>query len=189
MFNGKVKRGWGLKAQIGSRRRVGILWGVLWFFLIPWGNAFGSEPEALLPAAEVNQAPISAGEVERAVRDYLRQIGHRELSPPRMVILRREILARLIDEELIYQEGLKKGLAVSDAEMEVEITRIRKRFSSSEAFDAALQKEELSLNDIKEGVQRFILIRKMRESIREWSDLDKTNWLEDLRQKAEIKIY
>ncbi|MDC4225132.1 MAG: SurA N-terminal domain-containing protein [Candidatus Manganitrophus sp.] len=151
-------------------------------------------PQALFavdpaPAAEVNRVPITAGAVEREVRNYLRQIGHKELSPARMASLRREVLERLIDEELVYQEALKRGEEIAPEQIEAEVDRIRKRFAAESEFDAALIREGLTLDEIKSGVRRFILVRKLWNEIAPSDEAGKKNWLEGVRQKSEIKIY
>ncbi len=141
------------------------------------------------PVAEVNRVSITAGAVERELRNYLRQIGHKELSPSRMMSLRREVLERLIDEELIYQEALKKGEAIASEEIEAEVGRIRKRFTAESDFEAALIREGLTLDQVKEGVRRFILVRKMWNDISPSDEAGKKNWLEGVRKRSEIKIY
>jgi hypothetical protein len=140
------------------------------------------------PVAEVNRVPITADSVEREVRNYLIQIGHKELSPSRMVSLRREVLARLIDEELIYQEALKRGEKIAPEEIEAEVDRIRKRFPAESDFNAALIREGLTLDEVREGVRRFILVRKMWNEISPSDEAGKKNWLEGVRKKAEIRI-
>jgi hypothetical protein len=141
------------------------------------------------PVAEVNRVPITADSVEREVRNYLRQIGHKELSPSRMVSLRREVLERLINEELVYQEALKQGEKVAPEEIEAEVDRIRKRFPAESDFNAAMVREGLTLGEVRDGVRRFILVRKMWNEISPSDEAGKKNWLEGVRERAEIKIY
>lgn len=141
------------------------------------------------PVAEVNHAPITSDAVEREVRNYLRQIGHKELSPARMMSLRREVLERLIDEELIYQEALKQGGEIPPQEIDAEVDRIRKRFPAERDFDAALVREGLTLDEVKQGVRRFILVRKTWSTISPSDETGKRAWLEGVRKKSEIKIY
>lgn len=141
------------------------------------------------PVAEVNHVPITSDSVEKEVRSYLRQIGHKELSPARMMSLRKEVLDRLIDEELVYQEALKQGGDVSSQEIEAEVDRIRKRFPAERDFEAALVREGLTLDEVKQGVRRFILVRKTWSTISPSDETGKRAWLEGVRKKSEIKIY
>ncbi len=138
-------------------------------------------------SAEVNGVPVLTASVEREVRGYLRQIGHRDLSIERMDLLRKQMTAKLIDEELIYQEAVKKGWAATDAETEEEVARIRKRFLKEGDFEAALVREEMTLGEVREGVRRFILIRKMRNAFSSSSEAEKQAWLEEIRKRSEIR--
>lgn len=157
------------------------------FSLLPQA-LFAMESVAPAPVAEVNRVPITADSVEREVRNYLRQIGHRELSPARMASLRREVLERLIDEELVYQEALKQGGETAPEEIEGEVDRIRKRFADEDDFKAALVREGLTLDQVRDGVRRFILVRKMWNEISPSDEAGKKNWLEGVRERAEIRI-
>jgi hypothetical protein len=146
-------------------------------------------PAAEEVSAEVNRVPITEAAVEAALRTYLRQIGHRELSPARMAMLRGEILEALIEEELVYQEGLKKAWVVGEEEIEAEALRLRNRFPSQEAFEAALVKEKLTPEQIEAGLRRYILIRKVWKEASSMTDEEKKNWLKQVKEHSEIKIY
>ena len=141
------------------------------------------------PVAEVNQVPITSAAVDEALRAYLRQIGHRELSSSRMMTLKKEILGNLIEEELLYQEGVRKGWRVGEEEIEAEAARLRDRFPSQEAFEAALVKEKLTPEQIEAGLRRFILVRKVWNSASSMTDEEKKIWLKEMREHSEIKIY
>ncbi|MBI3802391.1 MAG: SurA N-terminal domain-containing protein [Nitrospirae bacterium] len=157
-----------------------------------WFRVFLAPP-ALFAAEEVvaavNQAPITAEALNREVQTYLRQIGHRELSSDRMAMLRREMLNKLIDEELLYQEALKQGWKVTEAETEAEVDRIRKRFSTQHDFEAALVKEGLTLDAVEAGVRRFVLVRRMWSALPAATETEKKGWLQTVRERSDIRIY
>ena len=98
-------------------------------------------------------------------------------------------MGNLIEEELLYQEGLKKGWTVGKDEMDSEAARLRNRFPSQEAFDAAMAKEKLTPEQIETGLRRFILIRKVWETTSSMTGEEKKNWLKQIRENSEIKIY
>lgn len=161
---------------------------VAFFFLTgPFSSAVRPEGADIL--AEVNRVPITARAVEQGVREYLRQIGHRELSPERMAGLQREILWRLIEEELVHQEGQKRGFGATEPEVESEVLKIQGRFPSSEAFQAALSKEKLTVDEVREGVRRFILIKKTWQALSVSSEREKRVWLNKVREESEINLY
>lgn len=178
--------------RIGKRGR-GVVWGSLVLFSVALFLVIAGAGEAAEArggvAAEVNQAPITAAAVDEALQAYLRQIGHRELSASRMAELRREILERLIEDELIYQEGIRKGETVGDDELAAEAARLRNRFPSQEAYESALAKEKLSREQIESGLRRFILIRKTWDAASSMTDEGKRTWLKEMRERSEIKVY
>lgn len=153
----------------------------LYFILIT--PAFGAA------LAEVNKAPIEETSVQEAVQSYLRRIGHEQLSPSRMALLRKEVLKQLIEEELLYQEGLKIKLPVSDEELKTGMGQIRKRFQNQAAYDEALSKAALDLNSVKNGVYRHILIKKTWKVLSEMTDADRINRLRHMAAQADIHIY
>ncbi len=142
-----------------------------------------------LTLAEVNKIPISEGSVNEALQSYLRQIGHRELSAVRMASLRIEVLTKLIEEELLYQDALKSDLNVTEEEIEAGVLKIRNRFKSTQDFDEALSKKSLKLKDIKNGVARSVVIQKSWERFSDMSESDRLKSLAEMTQGADIQIY
>jgi len=139
--------------------------------------------------AEVNKVPITPEAVNEATRSYLAQIGHSRLSPARMLDLKRKMLKGLIEEELLYQDGLKKDWVIPEKELEAEVKRIRDRFSSETAFLAAIEEENLSLKDLRKGVHRFVLIRKIRESISQLPDGAQQERLRQITKNSAIRVH
>ena len=139
--------------------------------------------------AEVNKAPIEDTSVQEAVQSYLRRIGHEQLSPSRMALLRKEVLKHLIEEELLYQEGLKIKLPVSDEELETGMGQIRQRFQTQVTYDEALSKAALDLDGVKNGVYRHILIKKTWKALSEMTEEDRINRLRHMAAQADIHIY
>jgi hypothetical protein len=167
--------------------KTGFLIGV--FFLLLVG--FMTETHAMegRVRAEVNTVPITEKAVNVATRTYLTQIGHKRLSASRMLELKRKMLKGLIEEELLYQEGLKKEWIISEKEIEAGVKRIRDRFPSETDFLAAIEEEHLSLNDLRKGIRRFVLIRKTRESISRLPDGAQQERLQQITQNSSVKIH
>ena len=139
--------------------------------------------------AEVNQAVITDTAVQAAVDAHLRLIGHKTLSPERMDRIRRAMLKRLIEEELLYQEGLRAGLSVSGTEITAGIKRIKARFPSEAAYHAAISKKGLTPKDIRRGVVRTLLIRKAWTRFAAMPDPARAAALNALTADAAIRIH
>lgn len=151
--------------------------------------SFMSSSANAIILAMVNEVPITDQAVDESVASYLRQIGHRQLSDSRMVVLQKQMLKKRIEEELLYQEGLKKGLHVAEQEIEIGIAQIRNRFPSESAFRTALSKEVLDLGDLRKGVERSILIKKTWEGLLEMPEDDRAQRLQEITENARIQIH
>ncbi|MFQ5579178.1 MAG: SurA N-terminal domain-containing protein [Nitrospiria bacterium] len=172
------------------RRRIlksQLIKGGLFFLFLAFTTEARSAGEKVW--AEVNAVPITEEAVNTATQVYLTQIGHKRLSPTRMLELKRKMLKGLIEQELLHQEGLKREWVVSEKELETEIKRIRDRFSSEAEFLAAIEKEDLTLKDLRKGVRRFVLIRKTRESISRLSGGARQERLRRITENSAIKIH
>ncbi len=139
--------------------------------------------------ARVNQTPIEAREIQARVQAYLRQIGHKRLSPLRMASLEKEVLKKAIEEELLYQAALKNGLSVSAAEMLTGLKKIRQRFPSKQAYLDGLSKEALSLEDLERGVSRSILIQKSWQRLAQMDEAARSNRVREMTKAADIEVF
>ena len=113
-------------------------------------------------AATVNQAPITSQELDEAVNSSLpRAFGHRQLSETRIAEIKKDVIEDLIQKELLYQEAKRENIRVSPQEIETEVAKIRKRFSSEKEFMAALKKNDLTLEKIRLGTEKFLMVSKV----------------------------
>lgn len=139
--------------------------------------------------ARVNDVQIHDYEIKVRVQSYLRQIGHKRLSPVRMALLEKEVLKKLIEEELLYQEGLNADLLVTEQEIVAGVEKIRQRFVSQKAYDKALSKEGLGLDDIENGVSRAILIQKTWQRFSQMDMVVRANRVREMTEQADIQIF
>lgn len=72
--------------------------------------------------------------------------------------IKKEILNELIDTELLYQAGQKKGLQVAAATVEKEFLKVRQQFPSEVAFTRGLEKMGMSLTEMKEKLAKSLTI-------------------------------
>lgn len=138
--------------------------------------------------AMVNQTPIALSSVHSSIQLYLKQIGHKKLPPLRMLSLQKEVLTKLIEEELLYQEGLQRGIEVSEEEIEAGIIQVQIRFSSTKAFNEALTKEGLNMAKIREGVQRSLIIQKVWKKYSRMNEKERSDQLHSLAEESDIRI-
>ncbi len=139
--------------------------------------------------ASVNAMPISSRAVDGALRAYLTSIGHRELPAPRMQRLREDILKRLIEEELLYQEALKEGLSVTKDDIDAGVAKIQSRFDSDQSYESAIQKEALKPGDIRFGVKRSLLINKTWSYFWKMPQAERNKKLKAMHEGADIQLH
>jgi peptidyl-prolyl cis-trans isomerase SurA len=103
--------------------------------------------------ALVNGEPIYQSEVEEQLYLFLLQSGMRPDSAAQ-TSLRQEIRERLIDEKLIVQEAEKRGVSVTDAELDQQVSlaveNVKQRLGGDAAFRAELLREGISEADLRE---------------------------------------
>jgi len=113
------------------------------------------------PIAKVNGAPITLKMLNEAFEERIPVTGHRTLSEKRIVEIQREELNKLITRELVFQEAKKLGLKAGPQEIESEYSKIKARFRTEEQFQENLKKQNLTVSEVREGLERHLLIRKV----------------------------
>jgi parvulin-like peptidyl-prolyl isomerase len=71
------------------------------------------------------------------------------------------ILYQLIEDKLILQEARKYGITATDEEVDERLEQIKSQFSDEQEFRAALNSQNLNLNDLKEKYKEQIMIKKI----------------------------
>ncbi|MBI1823195.1 MAG: peptidyl-prolyl cis-trans isomerase [Nitrospirae bacterium] len=104
-------------------------------------------------AAVVNSEPILLSEVE----------GRLEIERQKESTSLMQLLNQIIDQRLEIQAARKKGLSVTDSEVQaaLEETRVRNGLKDEEAFKKSLAKENLTLEKVTEEIKIQLLIRKL----------------------------
>jgi len=121
-------------------------------------------PPASPAVAEVNGTPITQEQLEIRVASLLpRAAYHGNVPPEKLTSLRRTALDELILEELVWQDASGHGRRAEEAAVEAELARVRGRFGSETAFQAALQADGTTLAEYREFLARRVLVRQERE--------------------------
>ncbi|MDF1591091.1 MAG: SurA N-terminal domain-containing protein [Desulfobacterales bacterium] len=112
--------------------------------------------------AVVNDDIITLNDLDHALKPYMSQIksmGYTaETGSDVPAKLRKDILNRLIDQKLTDQEIKKARLAVSEAEVDSAVERIKEKNLYSDAdFRKALAEEGLSLEEFRKNMKEQIL--------------------------------
>lgn len=126
------------------------------FLLLPSATGDAEVIEGI--AAIVNDEIITCSEFEERLMPYLLYINknyHEEKKEERIVRMKEEVLDELIKEKLLLFEAKKKGIRITEGEIEREITNIKKRLGSSE------KKHNLAEKKLKKRLEEQLLVMKL----------------------------
>ncbi|MDZ4164843.1 MAG: peptidylprolyl isomerase [Smithellaceae bacterium] len=133
---------------------------ILLVIMPPLPRLPAAEPQdkALAPMANVNGVAITRREVDEAVAVLLPQASyHRNVTAEKIKELEKKALENLIDEELFYRAGLKKGYKVGKGEVSKRLEEVIKRYPSKKAFREALKKYGIKEGDVRNKLEHMML--------------------------------
>jgi peptidyl-prolyl cis-trans isomerase C len=122
------------------------------------GAAPGPEAVALINGVPVTRDRFEQ-EVERAKQRASRQ--GQPVPEQMMSLIQDRVLDFLIGEELLHQESAKKGIAVSNEEVEEQIVQARERFGSEEKFRDALAQMNVTEEKLRADIGRGLAIQML----------------------------
>ncbi|MFC1812739.1 peptidylprolyl isomerase [Thermodesulfobacteriota bacterium] len=112
--------------------------------------------------AVVNGAVITIEDFNRAMKQVEQRLANTEKDPgvSRLSEIKKEVLEKLINRELLYQKSQKDGFKVTSAEVDDQLSRIRRRFPSEEEFKRALGYMGFTEKNIEHQIRRGIEIQR-----------------------------
>jgi peptidyl-prolyl cis-trans isomerase C len=116
-------------------------------------------------AAVVNGTVITQAELDsqmKIVIDRLRASG-RLPDVSQLDQIRSQVLENLVARELLYQESQKKGIKISEEEVNKQLINVKAQFPNEAEFNNALTRMNLSEASIKEKLQRDLALKKLIE--------------------------
>ena len=125
------------------------------------GDAVTTDTAALVNGSVVTTAEYR-GELARILR--LQKKTGQDPDPIRMAQTKKEALDTLIGRELLYQESLREGIRIKDADVEAEIVTLRSQFPDEEGFNASLVKLALSRAALMLQIKRGMAIQALIDS-------------------------
>ena len=114
-------------------------------------------------AAVVNGTIITQAELDsqmKIVIDRLSASG-RLPDPSQLDQIRSQVLENLIARELLYQESQKKGIKISEEEVNQQLIKVKAQFPNEAEFNNALNRMNLTEASIREKLERDLALRKL----------------------------
>ncbi|MFC1488788.1 peptidylprolyl isomerase [Thermodesulfobacteriota bacterium] len=112
--------------------------------------------------AMVNGSVITIEDFNRAMKQVEQRLAgaEKDLGVSQRAEIKKEVLEKLINRELLYQKSQKDGFKVTSAEVDDQLSRIRRRFSSEEEFKRALGYMGFTEKNIEYQIRRGIEIQR-----------------------------
>lgn len=128
---------------------------------------FGSVSHATVISrvvAEVNGEIVTSQELDQMLRPlhakYKTAYSGEELDK-RLQDARKEAIGQLIERKLVLQEAKKKNIQVDEKDAEARLKQIRSKFDSEEEFYYALEKEGMTVDQLREDIHEQLLVRTL----------------------------
>ena len=139
--------------------RVLIVWMLCCTVVVAAGTASLPQVPAQQVVARVNGVELRGATLNDYVEAVLPDFSfHGKVQPAKLNEYRRAALDRMVLHELIYQEGVRRRVAIPPARVDSEVALMRGRFRSPEAFQHALSEHGLTLDQLRAHIQRSLVI-------------------------------
>ncbi|HAS52696.1 MAG TPA: hypothetical protein DCS42_00535 [Nitrospiraceae bacterium] len=122
--------------------------------ILSCAHAFAGSPIV----ARVNGAGITAWELDTAVdRMIPRSAFHGKVSEEKRSEFKETALQNLIDQELQYQDAIKRGLKPDKKQVKERMKQVRDRFPSKKEYRQALEQAGISEDELRAKMEKELL--------------------------------
>ncbi len=131
--------------------------------LLLMGMGAGAPAQIVGAAARVNGVEISNFRLERHFDDYVKDKGRnitKMINPKVYKKLKREALDQLIEKELVWQEAQRRGIVVTQAEVDAALKDLESKHKSRDDFLRRMQNAGFDEKSYGEYIRREIAIQR-----------------------------
>lgn len=138
-----------------------FLWIGIFFYLLPASTAEGVVIDRIVAVA--NREIITQSELDQAEQLLKKEKASKEGDPGFALSPQRDLLTQLIEKRLIVQEAKRKGIRLSDSEMELALRDIEERnhFPNRDALKEAIAQENLSWEQYVKDLENQLMLLKL----------------------------
>ncbi|MBU2550032.1 MAG: peptidylprolyl isomerase [Proteobacteria bacterium] len=113
--------------------------------------------------ASVNGVIITKSSLETEVAAVVKQAAARgqKLEEPQLAEIKKQMVDNMIDREVLYQAGEKKGLKASPEDVDKRYQAFRGGFPTPEAFNEKLKEMKLDEAGLKEQIRRMLVTNEL----------------------------
>jgi peptidyl-prolyl cis-trans isomerase C len=131
------------------------------FSMIAWPVSGADDKASAGKVAVVNETVITKQEFERELNRVKQRFVsiNRPLMDSQLPAIKKDVLEDLINRELLYQESKKEGLSAKSAEVDKQLSDVRKRFSDETEFKNALSSLDLTEAKLRSQIEKAMMIQ------------------------------
>ncbi len=122
------------------------------------------------PVAMVNGVAIKRQIFDKAMEEAMvkfTQIGMQDGNKDQQNTVREKVIERLVNMELLFQEGQRRGLTASEAEMDPIYKSFLKQFETDKEFEDFLAENKTTEKELKDDLQRVLTMEKLHQALRQ----------------------
>ncbi|MBI4388414.1 MAG: peptidylprolyl isomerase [Candidatus Omnitrophica bacterium] len=115
--------------------------------------------------AVVNQEAITQSELDElfySVREQLSEAYQGSELKEKLLDARKKLLSQLIEDRLVLQEARKRGVEVSDQEVEGRLEDFKKQLPPGQSFDDMLEHQGLDGKAVKQRIHDQLMMQKLQ---------------------------
>ncbi len=127
----------------------------------------GSLPKSAV--AEVNGKVITREDLDSKIADIKAQYGNQAGIPqqgtPEYTDFEKQVTEELVNEEVMWFEADKRGLDVSNADINKEVDQIKQSAGGEQQFQQALNQQNMTLDHLKDNIRKGLLYQKLLAAV------------------------
>ncbi len=136
---------------------------VLMILLVAGTVAAQDPPASPPPVATVNGVALSQKDFDFEFQQTIGQMAQQGqmVGEETLPMIRKSVIGRMIEEELLFQDTLSRGIAIPDQRVADELAQVKTRFPSKEEFQTTLTALKMTEDDLKRKIHRGMAIQEL----------------------------
>ncbi len=117
------------------------------------------------PVAKVNGKPITRGQLDQVMASNLQMLQQRgmQVTPEQRLGYERQVLGKLVDQEILIQASSKTKLADADKKVDAEIARIRGSLPDPKLLEQQIKAAGFTMDQVRADILQKLTLQEFVE--------------------------